>query len=437
MSCGSHGPIGDAEFASLLDPLGPFEPRPRLAVAVSGGADSLALCLLARRWAVARGGEALAVVCDHGLRDGSGDEATLVASGLRSRGIAATVLKLAVPSGPGVAKRARAARYAALERECAAAGLLHLLLGHHAADQAETVAMRLLHGSGQVGLSGMAAVAEGRSVRLLRPLLTASPARLRDTLGAFGADWLEDPTNGDARHLRPRLRELRRDRLGAGPVVAAALAAATLRGHRRHVRDAETVQSLAASVRLHPAGYALISRDLIEGDVAEAFAAIIRAVSGAFRLPPLVQAAAWLANPRAATLGGTQIQPAGRLCRDGWLVVRELAAVEPPVAATFDLWWDRRFRLRGAVAGVCGALGEQASEYRHLTPLPLIVLQTLPAIRVASRVVGIPHLNVGNSAVSSVFSPAAPLSGVFWPPGSNHSTAGMHKAARPPILTPA
>ena len=429
-----HGPVAEAEFASLLDRLGPFEPRPCLAVAVSGGADSLALCLLAHRWAEGRGGQVVAFTCDHGLRDGSSEEARQVAADLQARGIKTAILTLAVPPGPGLAMRARRARYAALERECRDRGILHLLLGHHAADQAETVAMRLLRGSGPAGLSGMAAVSEGRDVRTLRPLLAVAPARLRDTAAAFGAVWLEDPTNADARHLRPRLRALRRDRLGAGPAGSAAVDAAMLRGRRRRDRDRDIARALAASVCLHPAGYAVARGDLADAD---AVAAVIQAVSGAFRPPPSAPVAAWLAKPRAATLGGVQIRPAGRLGQGGWLFAREPAAVAPPVAAIPGAWWDRRFRIEGETVGICGALGQQAIEYRHVAPLPLIVLQTLPAIRVASRIIAIPHLNFGNPAISCLFSPAAPLSKMFWPPEPGRPPAGMHNADWQPILTQA
>ncbi len=430
----SHGPLSDAEFAALLDPLGPFEPRPCLAVAVSGGADSLALCLLARRWAAARDGQVLALTCDHGLRHGSGDEASLVAVGLRRSGVTVKILTLAVPPGPGVARRARAARYAALERACAGRGVLHLLVGHHAADQAETVAMRLLAGSGPAGLSGMAAVTEGRHVRLLRPLLPVPPQRLRDTLAAAGSTWLEDPSNADARQLRPRLRALRRDRSGAGPMVAAALDAATRRGRHRHDRDWEVARSLAASVCLDPLGYALVRCDRLDP---ASIAAVVQAVSGASRPPPLARAASWLAKPRAATLGGTQIRPAGGRQEGDWLFAREPAAVAPPVALMAQTWWDGRFRLRGGVAGTCGALGEQAREVRHPADIPLIVLRTLPAVRVAGSIVAVPQLGLGDPEIRSVFSPAASLSQVFWRSERNRPAAGMHKASRPPILTPA
>ncbi len=127
------GPLTPDEFAALLAPLGPFEPRVQLAVAVSGGADSTALALLADAWARARGGAVLALIVDHGLRAESAAEAALTMARLAARGIAARVLTLrGLERGPALAARARAARYAALEAACRAAGVVHLLLGHHA-----------------------------------------------------------------------------------------------------------------------------------------------------------------------------------------------------------------------------------------------------------------------------------------------------------------
>ena len=71
----------------MMEPLEPFESSPALAVAVSGGADSLALCLLAQEWAAQRGAAITALTVDHGLRAGSADEAAVVGDRLRSRGI--------------------------------------------------------------------------------------------------------------------------------------------------------------------------------------------------------------------------------------------------------------------------------------------------------------------------------------------------------------
>ena len=86
-------PMHAKEFAQAMAAFDPFEAKPRLAVAVSGGADSLALTLLADRWAKARGGEVLALTVDHGLRDAAAGEARQVAKWLRARQVPHRVLR--------------------------------------------------------------------------------------------------------------------------------------------------------------------------------------------------------------------------------------------------------------------------------------------------------------------------------------------------------
>ena len=180
--------------------LGPFEPAPRIAAGVSGGADSMALALLADAWARERGGSLLALVVDHRPAPGVGQARRR----RRWRGLAHSASRrrlLAIDGlagGPALAERARSARFAVLEAACAEAGILHLLLGHHAGDQAETLLIRALGGSGPAGMAGMAALVETRRLRLLRPLLAVPPARLRATLAAAGVTWIEDPSNVDA-----------------------------------------------------------------------------------------------------------------------------------------------------------------------------------------------------------------------------------------------
>ncbi len=200
-------PLELAELDERLARLGPFERPPRLAVAVSGGPDSLALLLLADRWARASGGTVRAFHVDHGLRPESAAEAARLAGWLAARGIPCRIVRREGPRPPSrLQETARAARLALLEEACAADGILHLLLAHHARDQRETVAMRAARRSGPDGLAGMAALRETARVRLLRPLLDVPPARLRATLEALGQDWLEDPSNRDPRFERARLR---------------------------------------------------------------------------------------------------------------------------------------------------------------------------------------------------------------------------------------
>lgn len=200
-------PVDGATFARLMAPFEPFETCPELGVAVSGGRDSLSLAVLAHEWAVARGGRILALIVDHGLRPEAAGEALATARLLEGLGIETLIRqwKGAKPSA-GLQEAARAARYRLLREACRERGILHLLVAHHADDQAETIAMRAARASGADGLAGMAALVEWPEVRLLRPLLAVRRARLAATLAARGIAWIDDPSNNDPRFERARLR---------------------------------------------------------------------------------------------------------------------------------------------------------------------------------------------------------------------------------------
>ncbi len=405
--------ITEAEFAAAMAGLGPFEPRPRIAAAVSGGADSMALALLADGWAKARGGALLALSVDHGLRAESADEAAATVARLGARGIATRLLRLeGLAHGNAMAERARDARFAVLTRACASVGILHLLLGHHAGDQAETVLMRALGGSGPAGMAGMLPLVETASIRILRPLLGISPARLRATVVTAGLAWVEDPSNADRRALRPRLRMLRLDRDGAGAATGALVAAAAASARGRARRDCQIASELAARVVLRPEGFALLPS---AGLTPQALAAVMQAIAAA-PFPPPTRSVASLANaPKPATLAGTRLLRAGRL-GEGWLLTREPAAMAPPIPAVAGAVWDARFRLLHHEAlpadATLGAVGSDTSLLRHASALPAAVLRTLPAIRHGTKLLAVPHLDYPErkacEGISLIFSPPRP-----------------------------
>ena len=203
----AEAPLTGEELTALLGALGPFERRPEIAVAVSGGPDSMALAVLVQPWVEDRRGRLTALVVDHGLRAESAAEAASTARRLAALGIESRILRWDGPKpGSGIQAAAREARYRLLCGACRAAGILHLLLAHHAGDQAETIALRAERGSGRRGLAGMPAIREVESLRLLRPLLGVAKARLLATLGQRGIGWVEDPSNRDPRFARSRLR---------------------------------------------------------------------------------------------------------------------------------------------------------------------------------------------------------------------------------------
>ena len=209
-------PLDAERFAALMAPLAPFGPAPRLAVGVSGGPDSLALALLAEDWARARGGHAVALTVNHGLRADAADEARRVAAWMAAAGVAHETLTVPGPApSSGVQAWARSRRLEALEAACRRLGLLDLLLAHHREDLAETVLQRLGQGSGPDGLAAMAPVAFRPGIRVLRPLLTVPAEDLRASLRARGQAWIDDPSNADPAFQRVRVRRL-------GPALAEA-----------------------------------------------------------------------------------------------------------------------------------------------------------------------------------------------------------------------
>jgi len=423
-------PVSPDEFAALMAPLGPFEPSPRLAAAVSGGADSLALALLSAAWVRARNGTLLALVVDHALRPESAAEAAQTIGRLTAMGIPARLLRLTgLTSGPAIAERARIARYAALAAACADAATLHLLLGHHAADQAETVLMRRQGGSGPAGLAAMPAISEQAALRLLRPLLSIPPARLRATLCASGIGWVEDPSNRDPRALRSRLRSSLNDPDGDGAETATLCRAARAAALARAEHEADIAAVLARRAAIRPEGFAVLSPGPIDP---AALAALIQAVAGAIYPPPTQAVAGLAAAPRPATLAGVRMLPAGRL-GDGLLLVREAAAVAPPVPAEPQATWDGRFRLSSRAVpppgATIGALGPDSARLRRHSPLPAAALWTLPALRLGNYLAAVPHLLYPDcetcAAVPLVFSPRRSAAGPPFAPWGDAESGNM------------
>jgi tRNA(Ile)-lysidine synthase len=184
---------------------------PALVLAVSGGPDSIALMWLAARWrrALARGPRLLAVTVDHGLRLEAAAEAREVSRLARALGLSHRTLRwTGAKPRSGLPAAARAARYRLLAEVARSSGATHILTAHTLDDQAETLLMRLLRGSGIAGLGAMARETDRDGVRLARPLLEISKAQLIATLEKAKIGFADDPTNRDPNFTRPRLRRL-------------------------------------------------------------------------------------------------------------------------------------------------------------------------------------------------------------------------------------
>ena len=184
---------------------------PAVILAVSGGPDSLALMWLAARWrkTLSRGPRLVAVTVDHGLRAEAAREAREVKRLALSLGLSHRTLRWsgAKPKS-GLPAAARIARYRLLAKAAREAGAAHVLTAHTRDDQAETLLMRLLRGSGIAGLGAMARETEREGVVVVRPFLNIPKSRLVATLRTAKLGFADDPTNRDVNFTRPRLRAL-------------------------------------------------------------------------------------------------------------------------------------------------------------------------------------------------------------------------------------
>ncbi len=301
-----------------------LEFAPALLLAISGGPDSMAMLLLAARWAARLGGGAPALhvaTVDHGLRLAARDEASLVAAAATRLGLPhATLAWEGQKPSTRIQERARVARYALLAAHARAVGATHVLTAHHADDQAETVLMRLARGSGLAGLAGMRRETRlAPDIVLVRPLLETPKADLVALCRAEGIAVADDPSNHDPAYARTRLR-------AAAPALAdLGLDSATLaRLARRAVRadaalEAEVDRIEALVCRSMPDGRCAMlgaGRDLqleiLLRLVRRAIEATVPA-GGAIRLERLeslteaVAVALAQGRPHRATLGGARI----------------------------------------------------------------------------------------------------------------------------------
>jgi len=273
--------------------LGDFPGRPDLAVAVSGGPDSLALTLLAAAWVNTQAGRLLALTVDHGLRPEAAREAAQVKRWLAARSIAHRTLRWRGDKPKAnLAAAAREARYALLFEACRRARIRTLALAHHREDQAETFLLRLGRGSGVDGLAAMAPRSEREGILLVRPLLDIPKDRLRATLTDRGQDWIEDPSNADPARARTAVRALL-PALAAAGVAPARIAATAARMRRvRAALDHATAELLAAGFSFEAAGGCRIDRARLAAAPEEiALRALDRALRqvGGRDLPPRLE----------------------------------------------------------------------------------------------------------------------------------------------------
>ncbi|MBM3632670.1 MAG: tRNA lysidine(34) synthetase TilS [Alphaproteobacteria bacterium] len=384
------------EFKQLMNRFTPFDSPPVIAVATSGGPDSLALTLLAHQWAQDQDGKAIALTVDHQLRKESTEEAYKVKGWMKEKKIDHYVLTWQRgPEGKipetALQAKAREARYHLLGQWCKDHGIKHLLTGHHSQDQLETFMIRLAKGSGLKGLTGIQDEISTPFGRILRPLLTIDSQSLKETLHEFGQPFIEDPSNNNQDFARIRWRKLL-------PILAEeGLSPKSLQEtlerlrHSQRLIDQYISSCLQHHVTFSPYGYIILKKTVTKesGEVFEEILKRVFTLMGTKNYPvrrqALHRAMAALTAEKSITLAGCQILNK----TNEWWIIREPAAVGPQifVESPGTYHWDDRFIIEihknipcriDTLSNGLQLLDEKSKE--QLRHIPSLILQTLPAL---------------------------------------------------------
>jgi tRNA(Ile)-lysidine synthase len=375
--------------------------EPAIGLAVSGGADSLALLLLAHGWALSLPSAPRLQVysVDHGLRPEAEAEVGMVLAVAAQLGVPARGLRWTGDKPrTGLQEAARAARYRLMGAAMAEDDVGVLLTAHHRLDQAETVLMRLAHRSGLEGLRGMAATAMVEGVRVHRPLLGIDPKSLHQLVGEAGLVPAQDPSNNDEHYERVRWRK------AMPQLEALGLDSETLAIFAERMGEADQALAQMADgafqtmVRLDGFGSARIEREpllaLSPALGVRVLSRVLNIVGGRQKpralgqVERLQQALASGTHGKATTLLGCVVRE-----KDGAIAVaREPGRVLPPDLALppgAELVWDERFLITngsnepGLTTGVSDYLPRHRLEefLGFKVTAPTEAIRTAPIVR--------------------------------------------------------
>lgn len=377
-----------------------------IAIALSGGADSLALTLLLKDWCDTHHITLTALHVHHGLRDEATEEAEQIQAWMTEHHIACHILTVEenLRDAPNIQNAARKARYQLMTQWCTSHNVSTLCLGHHADDQAETFLMRLARGSGVDGLAAMHPITSRDGITLLRPLLDIPKSELISYLENRGQPWIEDASNQSTDYTRNRIRQLT-------PILAEEqITASRITDVTHHLaRTSDCLQQLThawiESENCFHEAYAIIPTEAFATlheelalRVARQLLLEISASPQAIRfehLQPLTGDMQTGTCPKR-TLHGCVIAPH----QSGILIYREAVKLAAPITVSEQpAIWDHRFSATSATNNLqLGALGAHGlaqlrTQKAELPTLPAALLHTCPALFHLEDVIAVPHID--------------------------------------------
>ena len=397
-------------FNHLFDQFAPYENNPVIAIAVSGGADSMALCLLTNDWVKSVSGKVIALTIDHDLRPESQDEAKQVKQWLNIRGIEHYTIKWQHEKLLGnIQSQAREARYRLLSDWCNHHDILHLMLGHHMGDQVETMLMRFTAGASVSGMAGMPKINYFQYVRILRPLLNVSKELLCNYLNSLNQSWIEDSSNYNHKFDRIYIREnlLKQAKLSDTKFESRMNDNAQNFARAKVCLEQFCYQAMARIVKISPLGYAAIILNEFSHLNQELslmiLARTLTVIGGNIDAPRFKSLKTLHQNiltlQKKMTLAGCIIA----IKNNNIIIYREIVKAKSQQSCSKRLLWDNRFLItfdnykpdlnwRLDFLGETGWKQIKSKCEKTTINIPKSILFTLPAIWHLDKVVYLPYI---------------------------------------------
>ncbi|KIE05639.1 hypothetical protein NF27_DP01830 [Candidatus Jidaibacter acanthamoeba] len=355
--------IFEAEIRSLLE----HKQVDRIAIAVSGGADSMCLTYLCREWAKATNTEIICLIVDHKFRQESTIEAESVRKRLLEKELRTEILTFHTKKPKAnLHAIAREERYNLLTNFCKKNNIKYLLTAHNRNDQAETVLMRIFRGTGIDGLTGIPMHYEINNISILRPLLSFSREEIEATLTYAEWEWVNDPSNLNEKYERSKIRKLI-NALPEKQLIISRLnllaknstrAKSFLNSHSNKVYEEISYEGKFGEIYLNKAEFLKLDEEI----ALRILTKTLNRVSGN-HYPPRLESLKLLYNlimenkSFIKTLWGCEIKAKA----EALLFYRELKAVEhiKKLIPHQETIWDKRYEIKVTEELSVGALNQQ------------------------------------------------------------------------------
>jgi tRNA(Ile)-lysidine synthase len=381
------------EFSKIKKGLEGLDEVPAIALAVSGGADSMYLAYMCKNLLEESHLKIICLIVDHKLRVESTEEANFVKQQLESHGLKAEVLTWSTDKPKSnIHSIAREARYSLLIDYCKKHDISHLLTAHTYNDQAETILMRILRGTGVDGLCGIPFESIIQGIKLIRPLLCVKRSEIEGTLKSAGWIWVDDPSNKNTKYERVKIRNY----LAQLPESSLAIQRLNLLGkNSRRVRSCLNSMLSEAYTKLCVEGRFKDITLKLDGFINLDEEIALRLLSQALKktsgkhYPPRLESLEKLYDEIKhkehfkKTLWGCEIH----LKHGDIHIFRELREVEEKkrLVPNQDNYWDNRYKVNtteeGLYIGALGVVGlKMLKQYIKKNIGPAKLLYTTPAI---------------------------------------------------------